>query len=106
MSGTVLIGLVTAPDEAVAATIVETLLQEKLIACGNIAAGIRSHYRWQGKLERADEILIILKTTAQAADQVVARVRDLHPYDVPEVLFFPVTSGYEPYMQWVRDNVV
>lgn len=105
MGSGIVVGFVTAPDRAVAEKIVDTLVQEQLIACGNIANGVNSIYRWQGAVERADEILIILKTTEQAATQVVGRIRDLHPYDVPEVLFFPVTIGYEAYMQWVRDSV-
>ncbi len=105
MGSGIVVGFVTAPDRAVAEKIVDTLVEEQLIACGNIAAGVNSIYRWQGAVERADEILIILKTTEQAATQVVGRIRDLHPYDVPEVLFFPVTIGYEAYMQWVRDSV-
>lgn len=105
MGSGIVVGFVTAPDRAVAEKIVDTLVQEQLIACGNIANGVFSIYRWQGAVERADEILIILKTTEQAAAEVVGRIRDLHPYDVPEVLFFPVTIGYEAYMQWVRDSV-
>lgn len=98
-------GFMTAPDQATAEKIVDTLVQEQLIACGNIAAGVRSIYRWQGAMERADEILVILKTTEQAATAVTDRIRDLHPYEIPEVLFFPVTIGYQGYMQWVRDSV-
>jgi periplasmic divalent cation tolerance protein len=105
MATGVLVGFMTAPDQATAEKIVDALVQERLIACGNIANGVQSLYRWQGAVERADEILVILKTTEPAAAAVVARVRDLHPYEVPEVLFFPVTIGYPPYMQWVRDSV-
>ena len=105
MATGVLVGFMTAPDLAAAEKIVDTLVQEQLIACGNIADRVRSIYRWQGAIERADEILVILKTTEQAAAAVAARIRDLHPYEIPEVLFFPVTIGYQSYMQWVRDSV-
>lgn len=106
MATGVLIGMMTAPDQASAAKIVDALVQEQLIACGNIIGGVQSIYRWQGAIERAAEILVILKTTEQWAAQVVARVRDLHPYEVPEVLFFPVTIGYDPYMRWVHESLV
>lgn len=106
MSMGVLVGLVTAPDRASAEKIVEQLVQEQLIACGNISVGVSSIYRWQGAVARADEILIIMKTTESLAARVVTRVRELHPYEVPEVLFLPVTVGNEAYIQWVRESVV
>jgi periplasmic divalent cation tolerance protein len=105
MSADILVGLVTTPDRATAEQIADKLVNEQLIACANLAAEVTSIYRWQGAVERAAEILIIMKTTAAQAEQVVARVRELHPYDVPEVLFLPVTIGYDAYMQWVRDSV-
>ena len=106
MTTRVLIGFMTTPDAATAEQIVDQLVHEGLIACGNISAGIASIYRWQGAVERADEVLVIMKTTEARAAQVIARVNELHPYDVPEVLFFPVTSGNDAYVQWVRDSVV
>lgn len=106
MSTGIVVGLLTAPDRATADQIVDRLVQEGLIACGTISAGVSSIFRWQGAQERADEILVIMKTTESQAARVIARVRDLHPYDVPEVLFLPVTIGYDPYMQWVRESVV
>jgi periplasmic divalent cation tolerance protein len=106
MSTDILVGLLTAPDRARAEEIVDHLVREGLIACGNIALNVASIYRWQGAVERADEILVIMKTTESQAARVVARVRDLHPYEVPEVLFLPVTVGYEAYIQWVREAVV
>jgi periplasmic divalent cation tolerance protein len=105
MSGDVLIGLMTAPDRDTAEKIVDRLVRERLIACGNLAADITSVYRWQGAVERGGEVLIIMKTTGARAEQVVQRVRELHPYDVPEVLFLPVIIGLDSYMQWVRESV-
>jgi periplasmic divalent cation tolerance protein len=106
MSTGVLVGLMTTPDRATAEQIVDHLVNEGLIACGNISAGIASIYRWQGAVERADEVLVILKTTEAQGAAVSNRVRELHPYDVPEVLFFPVTIGNPAYVQWVHDSVV
>jgi periplasmic divalent cation tolerance protein len=106
MSVGILVGLMTTPDRGTAEKIVDHLVNEELIACGNISAGVSSIYRWQGAVERADEVLVIMKTTESQAARVVARVRELHPYDVPEVLFFPVTIGNDAYVQWVRDSVV
>lgn len=105
MSDAVLVGLMTAPDRASAEKIVDQLVEEGLIACGNMLGAVSSVYRWQGAVERAAEILVILKTTEARAASVVAHIRELHPYEVPEVLFLPVSIGYEAYIQWVRDSV-
>ena len=106
MSGDVVVGMITTPDHAAAEKIVNALVAERLIACGNISTDVSSIYRWQGAVERAAEVLVIMKTTETLVTRVVARVRDLHPYDVPEILFIPVTSGYDAYVQWVRDSLV
>lgn len=106
MSTGILLGFMTTPDRTTAEQIVDHLVQERLIACGNISADVSSIFRWQGAVERADEVLIIMKTTAAQGPRVAARVRELHPYEVPEVLFFPVTIGNDAYVQWVHDSVV
>ena len=106
MSVDVLVGLITTPDRDTAIGIVDSLVAEGIIACGNISTDVSSIYRWQGTIERANEVLVIIKTTADLAARVVARVRELHPYDTPEVLFLPVTIGNDAYVQWVRESVV
>lgn len=105
MSTGVLVGLMTTPDRTRAEEIVDQLVQEGLIACGNICADVSSIYRWQGAVERASEVLVIMKTTESRAARVASRVRELHPYEVPEVLFLTVAAGYEAYIQWVRESV-
>lgn len=97
--------LVTVPDEAAAAALVERLVEERLVACGNIVPGMTSIYRWQGKVERAREALVIFKTTEAGAGDLIRRVPEIHPYDVPEVLVLPVESGHRPYIDWVVANV-
>lgn len=106
MATDVVVGLMTAPDRETAARIVDRLVHERLIACGNLSTDVASIYWWQGAVERAGEILVIMKTTVAQAPEVIRRVRDLHPYDVPEVLFLPVTIGHDAYMQWVRESVL
>ena len=101
MTEDLVLALVTAPDAEVAERIVRELVDEELAACGNIVPGVVSIYRWQGEVERAGEVLIVLKTTRARAGDVIARVPALHPYDVPEVLVVPVSGGYEPYVRWV-----
>jgi len=96
--------LVTAPSQAVAEQIVTTIVEERLAACGNIVPGLTSIYRWQEAVERAEELLILFKTTRAMAPRVMARIEALHPYEVPEALVLPVDAGLVPYLAWVTAN--
>ncbi|HEX6559536.1 MAG TPA: divalent-cation tolerance protein CutA [Longimicrobiales bacterium] len=97
--------LMTAPSAESAEAITRTLVEEHLIACGNITMPIASIYRWQGEIERASEVLVIMKTTEDAAADVIRRVSELHPYELPEVLSLPVDSGHARYIDWVQASV-
>lgn len=97
--------LVTAPDADTAARIARTLVEERLAACGNLVPGVRSIYRWEGAVHDEAEVLLVLKTTTGAVDRLRARVVELHPYSVPEVLALPVSAGHEPYLAWLRGGV-
>lgn len=100
------VGLVTAPSAAAAERLVRALVDERLVACGNIVPGLTSIYRWEGAVESEAEVLVVLKTTAAAVPRLLGRVVELHPYDVPEVLLLDVAAGYGPYMAWMRENVL
>lgn len=95
------IALVTAPDGEAAERIVSSLVEERLVACGNIVPGLVSIYRWQGAIRRDAEVLIVLKTAQDAVPRLLKRVPQLHPYDVPEVLVLPIEAGHGPYLDWV-----
>lgn len=97
--------LVTAPDPATAESLVRRLVEEEVVACGNIVPGVTSIYRWEGRVEQEQEVLVVFKTTVAGADHLVRRVPELHPYDVPEVLVLPVEAGHRPYLEWVAENV-
>lgn len=97
--------LVTAPDPATAESLVRRLVEEGVVACGNILPGVTSIYRWKGAVEHDREALIVFKTTTQGARRLVERVPELHPYDVPEVLVLDVETGHGPYLEWVSENV-
>lgn len=97
--------LVTAPDAGVAERLVRGLVEEGVVACGNILSGVTSIYRWQGEVERAGEALVVFKTTSAGAARLVERVPELHPYDVPEVLVLKVEAGHGPYLKWISENV-
>jgi periplasmic divalent cation tolerance protein len=100
----VVVLLCTVPP-AQADAVVEPLLQEQLVACVNLVGPIRSRYRWQGAVEEGEEMLLILKTCRQLLPALQARLLQLHPYQVPELLELPVLGGLPAYLQWVRDSV-
>jgi periplasmic divalent cation tolerance protein len=93
--------LVTAPDAEAAARLARALVEERLAACGNVVPAIRSIYRWEGSVHDEGEALLVLKTRAARVDALRARVLELHPYQVPEVLVLPVEAGSEAYLAWI-----
>lgn len=100
---TVQIVLMTAPDRACAERLARALVEESLAACVNLVPQIRSIYRWQGKIETSDEVLLVAKTRADRVGDLIARVTALHPYDVPEVIAWPVAQGNAAYLKWVLE---
>ena len=93
--------LVTAPSAEEAARIARQVVEEKLAACGNVLPGLRSIYRWQGKVEEADEALLVLKTARSRFKELADRIVALHPYDVPEVIALPIEAGHDAYLDWI-----
>jgi periplasmic divalent cation tolerance protein len=93
--------LVTAPDAETGARIARALVEEGLIACANLVPGIRSIYRWEGRVADEAEVLLVLKTRADRCAAVAARVKALHPYALPEVVALPVVDGSDAYLDWV-----
>lgn len=92
----------TAPGVGAAEAVVRSLLDERLVACGNIVPGAVSLYRWEGEVHRDEEAVVILKTRKQLVPRVLERARTLHPYDVPELLVHEVADGNPEYLDWVR----
>jgi periplasmic divalent cation tolerance protein len=90
-----------APDRAVAMRIAQTLVDERLAACVNVLGECTSVYRWQGTVETARELPIIVKTRAARYAEVEAAIRRLHPYELPEILAVPVVEGLSDYLEWV-----
>jgi periplasmic divalent cation tolerance protein len=94
----------TAPDGETAERIARTLVEEGLVACVNIVPGLRSIYRWEGKLCDDSEVLCLCKTRAERFAAVRERISSLHPYSVPEIIAVPLTAGSAPYLEWVARN--
>jgi periplasmic divalent cation tolerance protein len=92
--------LVTAPRR-VALSLARRVVSERLAACANIIPGLRSLYWWKGRLERSSEALLIFKTPARNLRRLFARIRRLHPYEVPEILALSVRAAHRPYAEWV-----
>ncbi len=90
------------PDKSQA--IADTLVDERLAACVNAVPGVRSTYRWKGKVERDPETTLLIKTSAAALERCVARLRALHPYEIPEIVVLApdVAASFAPYVAWVR----
>ncbi|WP_419163266.1 divalent-cation tolerance protein CutA [Candidatus Palauibacter sp.] len=101
----VVVGLVTGPDREQLVRLGRTLVDERLIACLNVVEGVTSVYRWDSALNEDSEALGILKTTSARVGAVERRIRELHPYDVPEILFLAVSAGSPPYLDWVSKEV-
>lgn len=93
--------LMTAPGAEAAETVVRGLLDERLVACGNVLPGAVSLYRWKGEVHRDDEAVVVLKTLRRLVPRLLERAGELHPYDVPELLVQEVADGEPAYLEWV-----
>ncbi len=102
---TVQIVFCACPDAATADLIAQRLVTDGLAACINQLPGLTSTYRWQGKLCREEEILLMIKTSSSHLDDIEARIQSLHPYELPEVLAVPCSGGSQAYLAWVLQAV-
>ncbi len=105
MSDPVLLCYCTCPDTASAQTLADALVGEGLAACVNQLPGVRSTYRWQGKVMTESEVLLLIKTTETRFAALKERLLALHPYEVPELIAVPVAQGHAAYLDWVRTSV-
>lgn len=100
----VVIGLTTCPNGEVAATLARALVGEGLAACVNEIPGITSTYRWREQLHRDSEVLLLIKTGAERLPALERRLKELHPYELPEFITVGVCSGSAQYLEWIRQN--
>jgi periplasmic divalent cation tolerance protein len=82
------------------------LVEERLAACGTLLPGATSIYRWQGAVEEAQEVQIILKTTTENVTKLIARVTEIHPYEVPEIICLQVADGLPAYLAWIDSSTI
>lgn len=104
MADDILIAYVTCPDADTAEAIASDLIEHREAACVNIVPNLRSVYRWEGRVEIDDELLLLIKTTSTGVEHVRDRVLRLHPDELPEVIAVPVTHGLPDYLDWVRNE--
>ena len=97
---------ITVGDAKEALTIARTLVEEKLVACVQIIPGIRSIYRWKGEICDEEEKLLLMKTRSALFPALQDRIRQLHSYEVPEIVSFPIADGLPDYLNWVIDNTI
>lgn len=104
MAAKILLALSTFPDAETARRISNQLVTEKFAACANILPAVESIYRWKGEIATAGEVIVLFKTTPDRQEIFQEKLRSLHPYNVPEIIFMSVTNGLPEYLGWVIDN--
>jgi periplasmic divalent cation tolerance protein len=93
---------ITVDSQENAQKIANKLLTERKAACVNVIPAIESHYWWQGQIESAKELLLIVKTRAALIDELIKLVKEIHPYSVPEIIALPIIGGNQDYLQWIE----
>jgi len=98
--------LTTVKNRTEAKRIAEKLVSEKLAACVNVIPNLTSFYWWRGKIERAGEVMLLAKTSTKKLDKLIARIKELHGYELPEVLVLKVDRGLPEYLKWIEESLV
>lgn len=102
---TYIIVICTSPSADISTQIAEECINKKIAACCNIVPGITSVYEWQGKIEKSDEQLLILKSTEENFKALENTINFLHPYEVPEIISVKISNGNESYLKWIKQNI-
>ncbi len=97
----ILLAMTNVPDTATAQAMARALVEARLAACVNILAAVQSVYRWQGAVEQANEVTLLVKTTQRRYPQLQRAIIAAHPYELPEVIAWPLSEGHAPYLHWV-----
>jgi len=97
-----IIVFVTATSKGEARRIVKNLLEKRLIACANILDPVESHFWWQGKIDKANEVLVLLKSDQKLFTKLSKAIKEMHSYDIPEILAMPILEGFPPYLEWLN----
>ena len=98
--------LSTLPDAAAAERLVERLVEERLIACANLLPGVVSIFRWSARVQREEEVLVLMKTAPPLVERLFERISELHPYEVPEMVSLSADAVSNAYCRWVRQETI
>lgn len=101
---TAILMMTNCPDRETASQLARQLLEQQLAACVNILPGMRSMYHWQGEIESADEVALLIKTTKLRYAQLEQTIKALHPYQVPEIIALPIVAGSSDYLHWITQE--
>jgi periplasmic divalent cation tolerance protein len=96
--------LCTCPSLSEADAVATALIEERLAACVNRLPGIKSLYRWEGRVTHDDEILLLIKTSADLFDRLEKTIKTLHPYETPEIIAVPIVAGSAEYLRWIEES--
>ncbi|BCS94261.1 Divalent-cation tolerance protein CutA [Metallosphaera sp. J1] len=105
MNGKYVLVISTLPGMEEGKRIARTLVEEKLAACVNLVPGLVSIYRWEGKVTEDSEVLALIKTNSDRLDELIKRLKELHPYKVPEILALDIKNGFKLYLEWIDESV-
>lgn len=94
----------TCPSTEVAEKIAAALIEDRLAACVHVSSAVTSFYRWEGKIQREPEVQLVIKTQESRFDDLCQKIRQLHPYEIPEILSIPIVSGLEAYLAWLNQE--
>ena len=104
MAGAAILVITQMPDRASALALARSLVESRVAACVSVGAPVESLYHWQGKIETAQEIPLVVKTQPSRYGHVEAAIRAQHPYELPEIVAVPVVEGLAPYLKWIADE--
>ncbi len=94
----------TFPDRKEALSVARALLEKRLIACANLHENVTSLYRWQGEIRQETEVVLTMKTRRENLSHAIAAVKNLHSYDLPCIIAYPIGEGFPPFLQWIADE--
>ncbi|MCQ5337515.1 MAG: divalent-cation tolerance protein CutA [Candidatus Methanomethylicia archaeon] len=96
---------ITVGNEDEAKRIAKKLLEERLVACVNIIKDVKSYFLWKGEIDKAEEYLLIIKTIANKVNDIIKRVKEIHSYQVPEIIWINLSGGSEDYLNWINEEL-
>lgn len=97
--------LSTVPSREVGLEIAHLCVNENLAACVSVAQGLISVFKWEGKVDEASESLLLAKTDKNKVGKLISKLKEIHPYEIPEIIAIPIREGYPPYLAWIKSSL-